>query len=94
MTDDCPLCSLKQRTHWYHQELQFVVLDCESCGGPMWVQRLHGACQGVVRRAARARCRRLFGPNVTFTGPHTAGDHYHEHVHGAARGDALDREAA
>jgi len=94
VTEGSPLCDLKQRTRWYHEEFLFVVLDCESCGGPMWVQRLHGPRQSAVQRAARTRCRRLFGPGVTFTGPGHVPGHYSEHVRGAGQAGAASRDAA
>lgn len=39
---DCPLCQLDKITTWYHEEEDFVILDCEICGVPMGVMREHG----------------------------------------------------
>ena len=94
MTETCPLCNLERRTPWHYESGWFVVLDCETCGGPMWVQRAHGPANAGIRRGAHVTCRALFGAQITFTGPGRWPDHYHEHVHGAADLGALDHEAA
>ena len=37
----CPLCSLEQRTHWYTETPQWVILQCDTCAVPMAVWRAH-----------------------------------------------------
>ena len=84
MKSECELCKLDRRTRWYAELPRFVVLDCETCGMPMWVQRRHGFYSEITLAEARAYCRMIFGgPGLTvrFSGPKSIADHYHEHVH-------------
>ncbi len=37
----CLLCTLDRHTHWYTETLQWVVLDCHTCGVPMAVWHEH-----------------------------------------------------
>jgi len=38
---DCLLCTLEQRTDWYMETPQWVILQCDTCGVPMAVWRQH-----------------------------------------------------
>jgi len=37
----CPLCRLKELTHWYSYTDEYVICDCEKCKVPMLVWRKH-----------------------------------------------------
>jgi hypothetical protein len=37
----CLLCTLEERTQWYTETPQWVVLQCDTCGVPMAVWRQH-----------------------------------------------------
>ena len=77
----CPLCTLEERTKWHYQDSLVVVLDCATHGTPMWVLRKHTAKPYFHEiEYGREVCRKVFGNGVSFRGPTSIKDHYHEHV--------------
>ncbi len=77
----CDLCKLKKKTKWHYEGPQFAVLDCETCGTPMWVPYTHALyADPVLQVKARAQCQKLFGKGIMFRPPRRIKDHYHEHV--------------
>jgi hypothetical protein len=38
----CELCLLEKRTHWYYENSEFVITECDTCHIPMAVWKHHG----------------------------------------------------
>ena len=39
--DDCPLCDLQKKTHWYIETPWVIVCDCLTCEKPLAVLKRH-----------------------------------------------------
>ncbi len=48
----CLLCMLERRTYWYTETRQWVILQCDTCGVPMAVWRVHTEVIPEAEKAA------------------------------------------
>lgn len=87
---DCPLCKLDKITNWYHEDSDFVILDCEICYVPMGVIREHGktinnqeAYDTMIMKLSEV-ADQVFGKNNWWldTVERTIRDHRHAHARG------------
>lgn len=77
----CPLCKPEKKTKWHYLNDKITILDCISCGIPMWIWNDHKTTLTKDEISyGRSKCHQLFGKNIKFREPRTVLDHYHEHV--------------
>ncbi len=87
MSGDCDLCEAAPLTPRLDQGPSYWIAECESCGVPMVVWRVHDADPpGAVRVALWHRLARVanqaYGPGRWHIDDHlrTIPDHYHAHA--------------
>ena len=87
LKQQCELCCLEKRTKWFEETPEFVVMECEQCGGPMVVLRDHTMAVGKdtearMKAALRKHAdRELKGkPVFVDTVQRTIKDHLHYHA--------------
>jgi len=77
--NNCSLCSLEKKTHWYFENEFYIVCDCLKCKVPMFVWKSHkfpaqDQIDWMIREA------NLMFPNRTIdVSRKSVLDHYHFH---------------
>jgi hypothetical protein len=83
---DCELCEASQFTEWYHHDDLCWIADCDSCGVPMVVWRVHDPSPP---EAVRTRLHELLSAVVAARSEapfwiddrlRSIPDHYHAHA--------------
>ena len=79
---NCELCNMAQKTHWHHEDENWIIADCITCNIPMLVYKDHSMKIPVDHLAdALQICKHLFGSNISLrTNQRKIYDHWHVHV--------------
>ena len=86
MSSSCDLCAAARLTPWWYEDDVCWVAECESCGVPMVVWKLHGAKPSPTLVEHMLSCLREvadeFGPPRYWLDDtlRTIPDHYHAHA--------------
>jgi hypothetical protein len=86
MSTSCDLCAAARLTPWWYEDDVCWVAECESCGVPMVVWKLHGATPSPTLVEHMRSCLRevadRFGPPRYWLDDtlRTIPDHYHAHA--------------
>lgn len=82
----CELCEAARFTEWFHEDDECWIAECESCGVPMVVWRVHDPSPPddvkarLHARLAEVMAREFDGDHVVDDHLRTIPTHYHAHA--------------
>lgn len=78
--ENCMLCHMDQRTHWYYEDERIVIADALN-GHPFVVMKRHDeSCPDELIEHAHEVAKEVFGEHEFDTRMHAIPDHFHTHI--------------